>query len=73
LLSLYSKKINKYGAWTGILLGGSIAAVWPYVNEFIEMKIPSMVPAFTISFLSILIVSALTQHKLKVEIGPSRD
>ncbi len=65
LLSLYSKKINKYGAWTGILLGGGIAAVWPYINEYYKQDIPSMIPAFSISFLSILIVSYCTQKEKK--------
>ena len=75
LLSLYSKKINRYGAWAGILLGGGIAALWPYFNELYTTKwaydnelyfqdIPAMIPAFTISFISILIVSYFTQSKI---------
>lgn len=70
LLSLYSKKINKYGAWAGILLGGGIAGLWPYLNEtyFSEgghaSDIPAMIPAFVVSFIAILIVSYLTQSKL---------
>jgi sodium/proline symporter len=64
LLSLYSKKINKYGAWAGILLGGIVAAVWPYINEYLKQDIPSMIPGFSISFLAILIVSYLTQSKV---------
>ncbi len=70
LLSLYSKKVNKYGAWAGILLGGGIAALWPYFNEYYNAnpteQIPAMIPAFTVSFISILIVSYLTQNKVKV-------
>lgn len=63
LLSLYWKKINKYGAWAGILIGGGCAAFWPYFNELFETAIPSMIPAFSCSFASILLVSYLTQTK----------
>lgn len=62
LLSLYSQKINKYGAWTGILIGGVIAGIWPYLSEAIDLKsVPSLLPGFVLSFLSILIVSAFTK------------
>lgn len=63
LLSLYSKKVNKYGAWVGILVGGVVAALWPYISSGFSIEIPPMIPAFTLSFLSILIVSYATQHK----------
>lgn len=63
LLSLYWKKINKYGAWAGILIGGSCAAFWPYFNELLGTAIPAMIPAFSCSFASILLVSYLTQPK----------
>ncbi len=60
ILSLYSKRTNKYGAWAGILVGGLISALWPLVNH----TIASLIPGFFLSFLSILIVSYLTRHKL---------
>lgn len=60
LLSLYSKSINKFGAWSGIVLGGGVAAVWPYFNKCFSIDIPSIVPAFILSFLSILVISKLT-------------
>lgn len=62
LFSLYSRKINKYGAWAGILSGGSIAAVWPLINKAFSLKIPSLLPSFIISCLLIVIVSRLTWH-----------
>jgi sodium/proline symporter len=62
LLCLYSEKVNKYGAWAGILAGGIIAAIWPYVNTFIYVEIPSLLPAFIISFILIWVVSILTQQ-----------
>lgn len=63
LLSLYSKKINKYGAWVGILTGGILAAIWPYFKGHFSPEIPAILPAFTLSFLLILIVSYVTQKK----------
>lgn len=59
LLSLYWSKINKYGAWVGILSGGIIAGVWPYFSQ----DIPSMLPGFIASALLILVVSKLTAPK----------
>ena len=65
LLSLYSKKINKYGAWAGILVGGTTAAIWPYFNRVFSLNIPSMGPAFSTSFILIILVSYITQSKEK--------
>ena len=63
LLSLYWKKVNKYGAWSGILSGGIIAGAWPYLNTFIPVSIPSMLPGFSISLLSIIGVSLATAKR----------
>ena len=68
LLSLYSKNINKYGAWAGILLGGSISAAWPYINKMINADIPSIVPAFFISLISISFISKISSIMLKKRI-----
>jgi sodium/proline symporter len=62
LLTLYSKKINKYGAWAGILLGGGAAALRPYLT-LLDPDVPAMIPAFALSFVAILLVSYLTQSK----------
>ncbi len=64
LLSLYTKSINKVGAWAGILLGGGVSAIWPYCNRIFQMDIPSIIPAFFISLFAILIVSYLFSKKL---------
>ncbi len=63
ILSLYSKRVNKYGAWAGVLSGGITAAVWPYFNEFFTLHIPSMLIGFAVGFLAILSTSYLTWHK----------
>lgn len=61
LMSLYSKSINRYGAIVGILTGGIISALWSkYGTLLIDYKIPTEVPAFTVSLLSIYLVSMLT-------------
>lgn len=63
LLCLYMKKINKYGAWTGIIAGGLVAALWPLVEKKFPIDIPPLPPAFAVSMLSIWLVSRLTTHK----------
>lgn len=74
ILSLYSKKINKYGAWAGILSGGIIAAIWPYINQFLPSSvshIPTMLPGFMISFIFIIFTSWLTRQQISIYISPS--
>lgn len=64
LMSLYSKKTNKFGAIAGVLTGGIVAGFWDKVNPyFIEIAIPSMIPGFFLSLLSIRLVSWLTEAK----------
>ena len=59
LFSLYSKRINKQGAWAGILAGGLIAAFWPLAGT----KIPSMLTGFSGSALCIILVSYLFNRR----------
>ncbi|MCI0381524.1 MAG: sodium/proline symporter [Chlamydiae bacterium] len=63
ILSLYSDRVNKYGAWAGILFGGITSAIWPLFTKFLPISIPSLPPAFLLSFISILIVSHFTAEK----------
>jgi len=63
LLCLYMRKINKYGAWTGIIVGGLVAAFWPLVENKFPIEIPSLPPAFALSLISIWLVSRLTTRK----------
>ena len=63
LLCLWMRKVNKYGAWCGILSGGIISALWPLVAHKFPIEIPPLPPAFVVSFLSIWIVSKLTEKK----------
>lgn len=64
LMALYSKKTNRFGAIAGIFVGGFVAAIWPVINPFVtQLNIPSMIPGFTLSLLTIRIVSLLTQRQ----------
>ena len=59
LLSLYEKRINRYGAFAGILTGGLTAAFWPLTKN--PFSIGSMVAGFILSILAIYTVSYLTR------------
>jgi len=63
LFALYSKKVNKYGAWAGILSGGVISAIWPLFNDIFGISIPTLIPAFFGSCILILSVSYFTRHR----------
>jgi sodium/proline symporter len=63
ILSLYIKKINKKGAIAGILIGGISAAIWPWINSFLPIEIPSMIPSFSFSCLGIIFFSYITKRK----------
>jgi len=63
LMSLYSRRTNKYGAIAGILVGSLVAACWHFVNHwFTSYTVPSMIPGFFLSLLSIYVVSRLTKQ-----------
>ncbi|HRW58687.1 MAG TPA: sodium/proline symporter [Chlamydiales bacterium] len=58
LMCLYDKKINKKGAISGLITGGVLSALWPSVNT----SIAPIIPAFTLSLLTIYLVSRLTRR-----------
>ena len=62
LVSLYTKKINRHGAFWGILNGGLGTAIWYSVDQFYHLGIPSLFVGFTLSLLSIGIISYLTKE-----------
>jgi len=67
LMSLYSKKANKYGAVAGIITGGLAAGTWEHINPYItDYTIMTMIPGFILSSLAIYSVSALTSCKKSV-------
>ena len=68
LMALYSKKTNAYGAIAGVLVGGLIGGLWGnYMNPwFTSFTIPAMIPGFSLSLISIYLVSRITV-KMAVE------
>ncbi len=60
ILSLYSNRVNKYGAWAGILGGGITAGIWPFFNTTIF----PMIPGFVASLLLNIFVSHTTRQKV---------
>ncbi len=66
LMSLYFKRCNKYGAIAGILVGGITAGLWTHMNvsSVAQVEIPSMIPGFSLSLISIFVVSLLTEKRV---------
>ncbi|MGH2611507.1 MAG: sodium:solute symporter family transporter, partial [Rhabdochlamydiaceae bacterium] len=65
ILALYSDRVNKFGAWAGIIGGGLISAIWPLINRLFPYSISPLLPAFFFGLLLILVVSELTKEKHK--------
>ncbi len=65
LLSLYTDRVNKYGAFAGIFIGGLTAAVWPYFDQLYHWEISSIIPGFALSLIIIPGVSYLMRAKEK--------
>lgn len=63
ILSLYSTKINKYGAIAGILAGAFVSATWSIINPYITtLPIYSIVPGFFVGLITIYSISLMTQE-----------
>lgn len=61
IMSLYSKKTNKYGAVAGICVGAFVAMFWPSINpKLLTLQLPTMIPGFFSGLLTIAVVSKLT-------------
>lgn len=63
VFSLYSKNLNKYAAYVGILSGGAIAALWPLADGLLPVQINALVPAFIVSFILIYTVTKVASKK----------
>ncbi|MGD1997583.1 MAG: sodium/proline symporter [Candidatus Dependentiae bacterium] len=59
IASLYYKGLTPAGATSGMLAGAITAAVWPYIGTIL-LHAP-MLPGFAAGFVTIFVVSALTQ------------
>jgi sodium/proline symporter len=66
LVSLYSTKINKYGAIAGILTGGIVSAIWPLIDFQIKIiDIPPIIPGFLLSLIAIFVFSSISKNKFE--------
>ncbi len=64
LMSLYSKRANRYGAIAGILVGSTVAGLWPSLNPYLmNYPLPSMVPGFFLNLFTIYVVSLATSKR----------
>jgi len=63
LISLYYKKTNRIGAFMGILTGGVIAGLWPFINSKLKIDIPALIPGFILSLLTIYIFSFIKERR----------
>jgi sodium/proline symporter len=68
LVSLYSKKATRLGAFFGILTGGVTAGIWPLINNLIPIEIPSMIPGFLFSLLAIYLFSFVKEKRVNKNI-----
>jgi solute:Na+ symporter, SSS family len=64
ILSLYSNKINKYGAIAGIVIGAIVSALWNSINPLLTtMTIYSIVPGFMSGLVVIYGISLIINKK----------
>ena len=49
----------------GILTGGIVAGIWPYINTKISIDIPPLIPGFILSLISIYIFSLIKEKRIK--------
>lgn len=59
LLSLYWKRMTKWGALAGMLVGGATVIIW--ITTGLSAHLYEMIPGVLLSYISIIIVSLMTQ------------
>ncbi|NGX33455.1 MAG: hypothetical protein K1060chlam4_01523, partial [Candidatus Anoxychlamydiales bacterium] len=65
LISLYYKKVNKLGAFMGILIGGITSGIWPLINTKLVIDIPPLIPGFIFSSIAIYLFSFVKEKRIK--------
>lgn len=65
ITALYSTYVNKWGALAGILVGGTVSAVWEFTSSLTlyEMKVPAAIPGFLAGLCAIYVISYVTKRK----------
>ncbi|EEM12222.1 Osmoregulated proline transporter [Bacillus pseudomycoides] len=66
LLSLYWKRMTKWGALAGMIAGAATVITWTQF-KFLKDFLYEMIPGFTASLLAIIIISLLTKPSKEVE------
>lgn len=64
LLSLYWKKMTRWGALAGMIVGAATVLIWVNVPGLSE-ALYEMIPGFVLSFLAVIVVSLLTKDPSK--------
>ncbi|WP_342404387.1 sodium/proline symporter PutP [Brevibacillus sp. FSL K6-2834] len=64
LLSLYWKRMNKWGALAGMVAGAATVILWTQ-SDMLKDLLYEMIPGFAVSLLAIVVVSLLTQRPAK--------
>ncbi|GAB4237121.1 MAG: sodium/proline symporter PutP [Chlamydiales bacterium] len=71
VMSLYSTKVTRYGAYAGIVVGGSIPFVWPRINASLwDISIPALIPGFILGCFAIYLFSFISR---KWQATPQRE
>jgi len=60
LLSLYWKRMTKWGALSGMIVGGLTVIIW--ITTGLSSYLYEMIPGFALSILSVVVVSLLTEE-----------
>lgn len=63
ILGIYTKKANRLGAISGIIVGSVIAIFWPLLNDHYGWTVPTLIPAFFTSLFTIWLISSITQKR----------
>ncbi len=64
LLSLYWKKMTRWGALAGMIVGAATVLIWVNVPGLSD-ALYEMIPGFVLSFLAVIVVSLLTKDPSK--------
>jgi len=63
ILSLYTNRVNKYGACAGVLAGGGTVAIWGGVEPLLGFQVPALIAGFVAGFVLIVLVSQITKGR----------
>lgn len=61
LMLLYTKSVTRQGAFAGLITGGVVTAVWPFLDTAYTLSIDPMVPGYLASIAAIMIASKLSK------------